>query len=121
MRVATYRKNNDSDQSAGELRHRITFLIKQVTMNGGIAKETWVPAFNCWASAEPLRGREYYQAAAVNRESEVRFTIRYRKDVNEAMRLRFQGMEYIITAVTDPFMRHIKLEIPAKSVVSNGK
>ena len=119
--MATYRKNIDSDQSAGELRHRITFLIKQVTMSGGIAKETWVPAYTCWASVEPLRGREYYQAAAVNRENEVRFTIRYRKDVSEAMRIRFNDMEYGITAMADPFMRHIKLEILAKSVVPNGK
>ena len=119
--MANYRKNIDSDRSAGELRHRITFLIKQVTMSGGIAKETWVPAFSCWASIEPLRGREYYQAAAVNRENEVRFIIRYRKDVNEAMRLRFKDAEFTITAVADPFMRHIKLEILAKSVMPNGK
>ena len=119
--MATYRKNNDSDQSAGELRHRITFLIKQVTMNGGIAKETWVHAFTCWAAVEPLRGREYYQAAAINRENEVRFTIRYRKYVSETMRLRFQDMEYSITAMADPFMRHIKLEIMAKSVMPIGK
>ena len=119
--MATYRKNNDSDQSAGELRHRITFLIKKVTMSGGIAKETWVPAFTCWAAVEPLRGREYYQAAAVNRETEVRFTIRYRKDVNDTMRLRFQDVDFAITAISDPFMRHIKLEILAKSVMPNGK
>ena len=119
--MATYRKNIDSDQSTGELRHRITFLIKQVTMSGGIAKETWDPAFTCWASVEPLRGREYYQAAAVNRENEVRFLIRYRKEVNEAMRIRFNDMEYTIAAVADPFMRHVRLEILAKSVVPHGK
>lgn len=119
--MASFRKNIDSDQSAGELRHRITFLIKQVTMNGGIAKETWAPAFTCWASVEPLRGREYYQAAAINRENEVRFTVRYHKNVNEAMRIRFNDIKYSITAIVDPFMQHIKLDILAKSVVPNGK
>jgi len=37
------------------------------------------------------------------------------------MRLRFKDAEYSITAIVDPFMRHIKLEILAKSVASNGK
>lgn len=119
--MASYRKNIDSDQSAGELRHRVTFLIKQVTMNGGIAKETWVPAFTCWAKAEPISGREYYQAAAVNREDDIRFTIRYRKGVDASMRLRLDGADYRITAITDPQMRHVTLELLAKGVMADGK
>lgn len=120
-RVANYRKSTDSDQRAGELRHRVTFLHKQVTVQKGITKETWIPAFTCWAGAAPLAGREFFQAAAVNRETEIRFTIRYRRDVDASMRLRFGGADYNITAITDPQMRHVKLEFLAKSVVPDGK
>jgi SPP1 family predicted phage head-tail adaptor len=120
-RVANYRKNTDSDQRADELRHRVTFLHKQVTVQKGITKETWIPAFTCWAGAAPLSGREYFQAAAVNRETEIRFTIRFRKDVDSAMRLRYGGGDYNITAITDPQMRHVMLELLVKSVVPDGK
>ena len=119
--MADYRKNTTSDQRAGELRHRVTFLYKQVVVQKGITKETWIPAFTCWAGAAPLSAREFFQAAAVNRETEIRFTIRYRKDVDSAMRLRFDGEDYSITAITDPQMRHVKLELLAKSVVPDGK
>jgi SPP1 family predicted phage head-tail adaptor len=119
--MADYRKNSTSDQRAGELRHRVTFLHKQVSVQKGITKETWIPAFTCWAGAAPLSGREFFQAAAVNRETEIRFTIRYRKDVDSTMRLSFNGADYHITAITDPQMRHAKLELLAKSVASDGK
>ena len=119
--MANYLKQNDSAQSAGELCHRATFLHKQVTIQSGIAKENWIAAFTCWAKVEPLSGREYYQAAAVNRENEIRFTIRYRKDVDASMRLRLDGVDYHIMSVTDPQMRHVKLELLVKGVAADGK
>jgi len=121
MRVANYRKSTNSDQRAGELRHRATFLIRKVTVQSGISKESWETAFTCWANVAPLSGREFFQAAAVNRETEIRFTIRYRKDVDSSMRLRFGGVDYNITAITDPQMRHAMLELLAKNVVPDGK
>ncbi len=119
--MADYRKNITSDQKAGELRHRVTFLLRNVTVQGGISKETWEPAFTCWAAVEPLSGREYYLAAAVNREEEIRFILRYRRNVDNSMRLRFQGLDYNIIAITDPQMKHAKLVLLAKSVVPNDK
>ncbi len=119
--MANYRKSTDCDQRAGELHHRVTFLHKQVTVQKGITKETWIPAFTCWAGAAPLSGREFFQAAAVSRETEILFTIRYRRDVDASMRLRFDGADYNITAIADPQMRHVKLELLAKNVVPDGK
>lgn len=119
--MANYRKSKSSDQRAGELRHRVTFLIRKVTVQSGISKECWETAFTCWAAVEPLRGKEYFQAAAANRENEIRFIIRYRRDVSTAMRLQFDGIDYHITAITDPQMGHVMLELLAKSVVPDGK
>ena len=101
---------------AGELRHRAVFLQKQVQVKSGVSTSQWLPAFTCWCKAEPLSGREFWQAAAVNRENEVRFTIRYRNDVLPALRILLKGMLYDITSVLDVDSRHSKLEILARRV-----
>ena len=71
----------DTALHAGFLRNRAEFLQRTVTVAHGISKERWETAFTCWCAVEPLSGREFWEAAAVNRENEVRFTIRFRRDV----------------------------------------
>ena len=110
------RKPNEPIVHAGDLRHRAVFLQKQVQVKSGVSTTQWHPAFTCWCKAEPLSGREFWQAAAVNRENEVRFTIRYRNDVNPAMRILLEGKLYDITSVLDTDNRHSTLEILARSV-----
>ena len=78
--------------NAGTLRNRIVFLHRTVTIAHGISKERWEAAFTCWCAVEPLSGREFWEAAAINREHEVRFSIRYRKDVSAEMRIKLDGM-----------------------------
>ena len=70
---------------------------------------------------EPLSGREFWEAAAVNRENEVRFTIRFRRDVTQEMRIRLDGVVYDITSILDKNNRHEVLEIMARSVTAVGK
>ena len=81
------------------LRNRVEFLRRVVTVEHGISKERWETAFICWCGVEPLSGREFWEAAAINRENEVRFTIRYRKDVSAEMRIRLDGTVYDITSI----------------------
>lgn len=116
--MASYRKRTDIDQAAGELRHRVAFLHRAVRVNSGVVSEMWEPAFVCWASVEPIAGREYWQAAAVNRENEVRFTVRFRRDVDERMRVQFNSAQYRITSIVNPNARNVKLEILAVSAAS---
>mgnify|MGYP002565442196 CR=1 FL=1 len=73
------------------------------------------------AGAEPLSGREFWEAAAINRENEVRFTIRYRKDVSAEMRIRLDSTVYDITSILDKNNRHEALEILARTVTPDGK
>ena len=101
---------------AGDLRQRITFLSRNVQVRSGVSTTQWLTAFTCWCKVEPLSGREFWQAAAVNRENEVRFTIRYRDDVLPALRILFEGKLFDITSVLDVDNRHSKLEILARSV-----
>lgn len=103
------------------LRNRVEFLRRVVTVEHGISKERWETAFICWCGAEPLSGREFWEAAAINRENEVRFTIRYRKDVSAEMRIRLDGTVYDITSILDKNNRHEALEILARTVTPDGK
>ena len=107
--------------NAGTLRNRIEFLHRTVTIAHGISKERWEAAFTCWCAVEPLSGREFWEAAAINREHEVRFTIRYRKDVSAEMRIKLDGMVYDITSILDKNNRHEVLEILARAVTVDGK
>lgn len=119
--MASHKRRTDITQPAGELRHRVTFLKRRVTVQSGITKETWEPAFSCWAMVEPLNSREYWQAAAVNREDEQRVTIRYRRDVDATMRVRHAGRDFDIASIINPNARNIKLELLVKSVLPDGK
>ena len=103
------------------LRNRVEFLRRVVTVEHGISKERWETAFICWCGAEPLSGREFWEAAAINRENEVRFTIRYRKDVSAEMRIRLDSTVYDITSILDKNHRHEALEILARTVTPDGK
>lgn len=103
------------------LRNRVVFLRRVVAVNHGISQERWENAFSCWCGVEPLSGREFWEAAAVNRENEVRFTIRFRKDISPEMRMRLDGVVYNITSITDRNNRHEALEILARTVTADGK
>lgn len=112
-------KKNDLLPST--MRNRAEFLRRAVTVNHGIPTERWETAFSCWCCVEPLSGREFWEAAAVNRENEVRFTIRYRKDVSPEMRIRLDGTVYDIASILDKNNRHEALEILARTVTADGK
>lgn len=103
------------------LRSRSEFLRRTVTVEHGISRERWETAFTCWCGVEPLSGREFWEAASINRENEVRFTIRFRCDVSPEMRIRLDGAVYDITSVIDKNNRHEALEILARTVTPDGK
>lgn len=103
------------------LRDRAEFLQRTVTVEHGITKERWEPAFACWCEVQPLSGREFWKAAALNRENEVRFVIRYRGGVLPEMRIRLNDVTYNITSIIDRDHRHRALEILARTVMEDGK
>ena len=109
---------NQYDLNAGDLREKIGIWKRTVTVKSGITTETWEMLCTVWAKVEPLTGREYFQAAAVNRENSIRFMIRYRTDVTAEMTIRWRGAEYHIESVINPGARNIVLEILARSEVT---
>ena len=119
--MASYRRRTDNTQPAGELRCRVAFLKRQAEVKSGVTTERWVPSFTCWAMVEPLNSREFWNAAALNREDEQRVTIRYRKDADTTYRIRFRGVVYNITSIINPNAMNVKLEMLVRSVVADGK
>lgn len=92
--------------NAGKMRRRIRVQEKKtITDREGIIKTEWVDIAAPWAARKPLtaRWRETFQAAGVNAEKMVQFTIRYRTGITPDMRvIDTQGDQaYDIKAVLD--------------------
>lgn len=74
----------------GELKHKIT--IQQFIKGNdadGYKVEKWQDVKTVWAKVENLYGKEYYEAAAVQQEKTVKFVIRYMKNLDESMKIKF--------------------------------
>lgn len=65
--------------------------------------DEWEDVMTVYASREPLRGREFFAAAAANAELTLRYKIRYREGITPDMRFKDLNNERIcnITAVLD--------------------
>ena len=105
----------------GELNKRITFQRLTITTNeNGFEVEEWEDFKTVWAAVTNLHGREYFEAATVQRENTVKFTIRYTKDINTSMRILFQGKQYNITSIDNIKYKNVYMEIKALEVDKSG-
>ncbi|NGP59888.1 phage head closure protein [Paenibacillus thiaminolyticus] len=90
--------------NSGRLNRRIVIQKKGRSENGAgypLPNPPWEEVATVWASREPLRGREFFAAAAVQHEKTIRFKIRYRDDIKAGMRVTEKGRTYDIYAVLD--------------------
>lgn len=105
----------------GDLRHRITLqkFITEVNENG-FETEVWQDYKTVWASVSNLSGKEYYQAAAVQAEKTVKFTIRYLYGISSDMRILFRNTQYSITSADNIKYENRFIEIKAVEVEKSG-
>lgn len=102
----------------GRMNRRITLQYQ----NGwdvddeGNATPQWDDFATVWANIRPLRGREYFEAAAVNAETTVKMLIRYRPGITPDMRVVYNGRIYNIQAVIDVYEGRRQLELMCKEV-----
>jgi len=90
----------------GKLKHRITFeSFTSLIDENKIETKIWQDHKTVWAFVSNLHGKEYFEAAAVQREKTVKFVIRVISDIDESMRIIFKEKYYNIT-----FIDHIKYE-----------
>lgn len=85
---------------AGDLRQTVT-LMRPVTTLGDHNRRSvrYEDAATVAAAKADVSGREFYQAHAVNAEDIVTFTIRWRRDVDSAWRVRHGSAVYGILEV----------------------
>ncbi|MCY6354518.1 phage head closure protein [Clostridium sp. ZS2-4] len=104
-----------------ELKHKI---VIQKYVNGindnGFEEETWQDFKTVWSKVENLHGREYFEAAAIQAEKIVKFTIRFTKEIDESMRIVFQGKQYNITSIDNIKYANKFIEIKAMEVDCSG-
>ncbi|WP_180114975.1 phage head closure protein [Acinetobacter sp. YH12063] len=85
-------------QNAGELRHRI--MVQKLTSgkddDGYPIPEQWVDYMPLWAKVTHLSGKDLIAAQASNSKVVARVKIRYREDINTAMRVIYKGKTYAI-------------------------
>ena len=97
---------------AGTLDKRISFIDTQdVKTKYGTTSKQKAVHLTCWARIEPMRGREYIEAAKSGTEDVWKITTRYHKWLRDDMTIRYRGTEFEIKSIVDPYENHSSLEI----------
>lgn len=106
---------------AEELRHRITFQkLQSEISDNGFEIEAWIDFKTVWAKAANIHGKEYFEAAAVQKENTVKFLIRYTDGIDADMRILFKGKQYNITAIDNIRYANKFIEIKGVEVETDG-
>lgn len=104
-----------------ELRYQITIQKYNVSTNENeFEEEIWQDCITCKAKIENLHGREYFEAAVVQAENTVKFTIRFLKDIDETMRIKFRDKNYYINSIDNIKYGNRYMEIKAMEVEQSG-
>jgi SPP1 family predicted phage head-tail adaptor len=89
-------------QAAGQFNQRVVIEAPTAARDPrgqrSAAAPTWSPVATVWAHVQPLRGREYFAAGAMQSEASVRFRLRWRDGITGAMRVVWRGVAYAIVA-----------------------
>ncbi len=93
--------NERYGNNPANLKHRITFLNPPGAIVGGWPSTEWTEHVTVRAEIKTLKGNRVFDAAAVQMQDMKTFGIRYRKDVNDMMRIRHKGKYYDITSMTN--------------------
>lgn len=88
----------------GQWRQRIVIQKNRMRKDkDGNQRNEWEDYFTCWAYANNLSGKEYWEAALVNQEESLFFLVRYCKELKDLdstkYRILFRGDIYNITLV----------------------
>lgn len=85
--------------SAGRMDQRITLQAPSASVDAlGQRVETWADVATVWAEVQPLRGREFFAAGAMQSEAAVRVRMRYRTDVTGKMRVLWRSVPHALVA-----------------------
>jgi len=103
---------------AGSLRHKITF--QQLTVANdtwGHSAETWTDQVTTYAAIWTLRGTERMESMKLDNEITHKIRVRYKRDLNPKMRIKFGERYFNILSMVDPDERHIYYEMMANEEI----
>ena len=87
---------------AGRLKESVKFVSPPTGQDEyGAPNTDWVDVLTTRASFVPMIGREWFQAEATQSMVEVKFRIRYRKEITNKMRLINRGITYEILSASN--------------------
>ena len=100
---ACWHRTGFIDMQAGKLDQRVTLERRQGGTDswGQPLPDDWTALCTVWAAVEPLVGREYMAAAAMQSDVSTRVRMRYRPGVTAGDRLSHEGRIYNIESVID--------------------
>lgn len=102
---------------AGRMRQRVKIQNRVEARNGyGELITTWSTLATVWASVEPIRGREFFEAEQVQSEISTRVRIRYYEGVTAEMRLLYETRPLQIMAVIDVNERHKEMQLMCREM-----
>ncbi|KGO12699.1 head-tail adaptor protein [Clostridium botulinum] len=105
----------------GKLNKRIKFVVEQNgTDEDGYPLPGEKTIRECWASVRGLRGREFYNAAAVQAQDDKIFNCRYFKGLTQDIQIKYNKKLYNIKSINDLNEKHVEYEIHASVVGSSG-
>jgi SPP1 family predicted phage head-tail adaptor len=103
----------------GELRSRVVVQsATRTTDAGGGFATTWADGASLWAKVEPLEGSELLRAQQLQARVTHRVTIRYRRGLTAASRLRLGARVLDIQQVIDVDERHQFTELLCEEVAA---
>lgn len=110
---------------AGLLKRIVTIERAVDAQDGttGAMDRSWVPFASMWARIEPLRGKEYFAADAVQAEVDTRITVRWNNavgDIVERDRVQHQGTIYNIVSVIHVEAGRREVQLMCRSGVNDG-
>lgn len=82
----------------------------------GFPIEEWKTFKEVWASVRGLRGREFYQAAAVQAQDDKVFNCKYFPGLTPDMYIEYQGRKFNIKSINNVNEQNIEYEIHASEV-----
>lgn len=88
--------------SAGDLNKRLSLQTKTITTNAvGEEEEAWTTLATVWAGQKLLTVKDVNRQQGQKDQAEIKFIIRYRKDVTTAMRVLYRDQTYYITGTEE--------------------
>lgn len=95
---------------AGLLDRRVSLERRvEVVDDSGQPVIQWFPVAEVWARVEPLGGRENFGAQQFVATGDLRFTIRFRKDITPLHRVVYDGQRYDVVSVAEDGRREALL------------